>query len=264
MDESSKNLNSIHLKKEELWLLEEKYNGVKTDAFLSDIARLKKGEPIDYIIGFTSFLGCHIDLSYLPLIPRTETEFWVERTIKKILENKKDNLQCLDIFSGSGCIGIAIASHIKSATIDFGDNNENCLEQIKKNVSKNEIKDSRINIYKSDCFENIPNKKYDYIFANPPYIAHEREKNIQKSVVNWEPTDALFAKDDGLYYVKKIIEQAPSFLAKNGTIIIEFDSWQKEIIGKELASKEIYKYTFWKDQFGKWRTVVLEKKDKNL
>ena len=258
MDEFSKNLNSIHLKKEELWLLEEKYKGVKTDAFLSDIARFKKGEPIDYIIGFTSFLGCHIDLSNSPLIPRTETEFWVERIIKKIQENKQSNLQCLDIFSGSGCIGIAIASHIKSATIDFGDNNENCLKQIQKNISNNKIKDSRINIYKSDCFESIPKKKYDYIFANPPYIARERENNIQKTVVDWEPINALFAEDNGLYYIKKIIKQSTSFLAKNGTLIIEFDSCQKEIIEEKIISKDIYKSTFEKDQFGKWRTVVLQ------
>ncbi|MCK5591939.1 MAG: hypothetical protein KAI72_08290, partial [Candidatus Pacebacteria bacterium] len=99
MDEFSKHLGGEQFKKEEIWLLEEKYNGVKTNAFLLDVARLKKGEPVDYVIGFTSFLGCHIDLSNFPLIPRTETEFWLEKIIKKIVESKKENLQCLDLFS---------------------------------------------------------------------------------------------------------------------------------------------------------------------
>ena len=259
MNEFSKHLDD-EFKKEELWLLEEKYNGVKTDAFLLDVARLKKGEPVDYVIGFTSFLGCHIDLSNFPLIPRTETEFWLEKIIKKIVESKKENLQCLDLFSGSGCIGIALASRLKSVKVDFGDNNENCLKQIKKNLEKNKIEDFRINIYKSNCFDNIPKKKYDYILTNPPYIAHKRERNIQKSVLDWEPIDALFAKDDGFYYIKKIIKEAPAFLVKNGILIIEFDSCQKETIEKELIQKEIYKPTFWKDQFEKWRVVVLEKK----
>ncbi len=251
--------------KEKLWLLEEKYHGEKSDAFFSDVTRLEKGEPVDYVIGFTQFLDCHIDLSHLPLIPRTETEFWVERAIKEISARggsasggKKEPIRCLDLFSGSGCIGIALACHIRSATVDFGDNKDDCLEQIKKNLEKNKIETSHVNIYKSDRFENIPQKKYDYIFANPPYISRTREKNVQRSVMKWEPTDALFAEDGGLYYIKKIIQEAPAFLKKNGKIFIEFDSWQKETIEKFILPDK-YICTFWKDQFGKWRTVVLEK-----
>jgi len=261
MEKTSKNL--AQFKKEEMWLLEEKYHGEKTRAFFLDIARLKKGEPIDYIIGFTPFLGCHIDLSELPLIPRTETELWVERAIEGILNKRgKETLNCLDLFSGSGCVGIALAHHLKSATVDFGDNNKRCLKQIQKNIQKNKIKKTSTNVYESDCFENIPEKKYDYIFANPPYISKEREKNIQESVLKWEPHDALFAKDEGLYFIKKIIQKASDFLNKNGTIFIEFDSCQKERIETELIPKNIYKHEFWKDQFGKWRVVVLQKNNK--
>ena len=260
MKKTFKKSGKVQLEKEISWLLEEKHRGKKTDAFFSDITRLEKGEPADYVIGFTPFLGCHIDLSHLPLIPRTETEFWVERAVQKILsENKTEqrSIHCLDLFSGSGCIGIALACHIKSATVDFGDNKDNCLEQIKKNLEKNKVANSRTNIYKSDCLQNIPQKKYDYLFANPPYVARERQEHVQKSVIAWEPRHALFAKDDGLYYIKKIIREAPNFLKKNGSIFIEFDSCQKETIEK-LVPKDIYKYTFWKDQFGKWRVVVLQ------
>ncbi len=259
MEKISKKPDSAQFDKEKLWLLEEKYHGEETGAFFSDVTRLEKGEPVDYVIGFTQFLGCHIDLSHFPLIPRTETEFWVERTIREILnKNKKGSVHCLDLFSGSGCIGIALLQHIKQATVDFGENEDDCLKQIQKNLEKNKVANSRANVYKSDRFENIPQKKYDYIFANPPYIAREREKNVQESVAEWEPHHALFAKDDGLYYIKKIIQEAPTFLKKNGTIFIEFDSCQKEAI-ERFISRDKYIYTFWKDQFGKWRTVVLQK-----
>lgn len=261
MEKTYKNSNSAKFDKEILWLLEEKYHGEKTDAFFSDITRLEKGEPVDYVIGFTQFLGCHIDLSHSPLIPRTETEFWVEQAIQKILKNetRQKPIHCLDLFSGSGCIAIAILQHIKTATMDLSDNKNSCLKQIQKNLVENMIEVSRVHIYKSDCLEDIPQKKYDYIFANPPYIAYGRENYVQKSVLEWEPADALFAEDDGFYYVKKIIDQSPSFLKRNGTLIIEFDSCQKEILEKKIISKKMYKSTFWKDQFGKWRVVILEK-----
>jgi release factor glutamine methyltransferase len=263
MKKLPRNLKEAHLKKETQWLLEEKYGGEKTAAFFSDIARLKKGEPVDYVIGFVPFLGCYIDLSDFPLIPRTETEFWVERAIQEILCKKKKDTEelicCLDLFSGSGCIGIPLLHHIKSATVDFSDKEPSCLQQIQKNVKKNNIDVSRAHICQSDCFEHIPRKKYDYIFANPPYIARKRKEKVQESVVAWESHDALFAEDDGLYYIKKIIREAPNFLVKGGTLFVEFDSCQKETIEKFIP-KNKYTYTFWKDQFGKWRTLILQKK----
>jgi len=251
--------NNKQLTKEIKWLLEEKYNNKQSEKFLIDVARLEKGEPVDYVIGFTTFLGCHIDLSFSPLIPRTETEFWVERAIIQIQKKHKiQNIQCLDLFSGSGCIGIALLVSNSNTIVDFGDIQSSYLCQIKKNIKKNlfSSNNKRIHIYKSDCFNNIPTKQYDYIFANPPYITRERKQVIQKSVIKWEPHNALFAPDQGLYYIKKIITESKVFLKTEGSLFIEFDSRQKEIIEK-LIPKKTYTFTFWKDQFGKWRTIVL-------
>ena len=89
-----------------------------------DIELLKKGIPLDYIIGYVEFLGYHIDLSYKPLIPRTETEYWVNVETKWIIESthtkstRNTRLKVLDVFSGSGCIGIAVYKKLKLAGIN--------------------------------------------------------------------------------------------------------------------------------------------------
>ncbi|MDD5606388.1 MAG: HemK family protein methyltransferase [Candidatus Pacebacteria bacterium] len=224
------------MEKETEWLAKEKGISEK------DLKRLKNKEPIDYIIGFYEFLGCKIDLSYKPLIPRAETEYWVEQ----ILQNLKGD--CLDIFSGSGCIGIAVLKHTK-AKVDLAD--KYFISQIKLNLKINNL---RAKVIQSDIFSKIT-KKYDFILANPPYIPCSRK--LAKSI-SYEPKQALYAGKDGLFYIKKFLKQASCYLKSSGVIYLEFDSCQKKGI-TELLKK--YKYEFFKDQYGKWRYLKAQKKD---
>lgn len=243
------------MQKEINWLLKEKYDNQLTRKAEGDIERLKKGEPVDYLIGFVNFLGCKIDLSKKPLIPRPETEYWVGEVIKELKKNKEINI--LDIFSGSGCIGVAILKNVKKAKVDFVEKNKKLLEQIAINLKLNNIGKDRYKIIQSDIFDKV-RAKYDYIFANPPYIAKTRKGKIQKSVLKYEPKEAFFAGKDGFLYIKRFLRLAPKFLNNGGRIYMEFDSFQKKDI---IRLMEDFQYNNWKiynDQFSKPRYLVIE------
>lgn len=245
-------------KREKQWLLEEKYKGVETSDFLSDLKKLESGMPLAYLIGNIPFLGLAIDLEYKPLIPRPETEYWVDFVLKKYVpENKPYNM--LDIFSGSGCIGIVIAKKRKETHIVCSDIKSENILQIEKNCKFNQIPKKQLGMIQSDLFQNIPEQTFDYIFANPPYISNQRKETVQDSVLEYEDSNALFAEDDGLFFIKKCIENIPKFLATNGYMFIEFDPWQKELLENYIQTKNL-PYEFLLDQYEKNRVLVIQNK----
>lgn len=246
------------LKKYTAWLIRDKYAGEAEPKWLErDILRLKSGEPIDYVIGWKEFLGCKIDLSKRPLIPREETEYWVGEVIKGKIQSGP--IKILDLFAGSGCIGIALLKHLPNAQVTFGEKDSNLLEQIKLNCKINNIEKGRYKVRETNVFSNIKSK-YDYIFANPPYLAKELEKRVQKSVKDWEPARALWGGQDGLFYIKKFLKAAPSFLTKKGKIFLEFDHPQKESISSLMKLFDYRAYTFHRDQFGRYRWLEIDNK----
>ena len=197
------------------------------------------------------FLNLKINVSKKVFKPRIETEFWVKKAIKDLKKIKKP-LQILDIFAGTGCIGISILKNIKDSQVDFVDISKEAIEQMKINLKLNKISQKKYRVYKSNLFEKLKGKKYDFIFANPPYVALNRILEVQKEVLKKEPYLALFAGKDGTVYVKKFFNQVKKHLKPKGKIFLELDPLQKERI-KEVLKKENFKFLFKKDQFEKYR-----------
>jgi len=218
-------------------------------------------------------LICRIDLSKKVFRPRIETEFWVGKAIKKIkkLYQNRSCLEILDIFAGTGCIGLAVLKNIEKSRVDFVDIDPGAIDQIKINLKLNRISKTKYKIYQSSMFEKlkkrIKNRRlalhrngvsgagYDVIFANPPYVATTRIAEVQKKVLETEPKSALFAGKDGMKYIKKFIKEVKNYLKPDGIFFLEFDPLQKEKI-KKLLEKENFKFKFYKDQFGKYRWLM--------
>lgn len=226
--------------------------------------------PEAYKSGFKDFLGCKIDLSQKPLIPREETEDWVNAAIGEIKKSLEQKIHCLDLFSGSGCVGIAVLKKISNAVCDFGEIDDNFLKQIQINLDLNEIDLSRYKIIKTNVFSNIADK-YDFILANPPYVAEERMDEIGEDVKKYEPMIALMGGEYGMDFIKMFLENAAGHLNEKGIAYMEIDPQQKELIEKIInnppslqesyggQSKKYSSYEFLKDQFGKIRVIKIKK-----
>jgi release factor glutamine methyltransferase len=260
------------------WLLKEKYQGKFDKRIIKDMRQILGGEPIDYVIGFSDFLGCKIDLSYRPLIPRFETEFWVEKAINEIVCDshgrvriagvrakrvRRRAIRMLDLFAGSGCIGIAILKRVENSIVHFGELNEKFLKQIRKNLKLNKIDFKRVKLIKTNIFQNIKSR-YDYIFANPPYIARLKSDKIyshtkiQPAVLKYEPKKAIFGGRDGLFYIRKLINKGKKYLKIGGRIYFEFSPEQKNKI-ERLLKQNNWHYQFFKDQYNMWRYLKIIK-----
>jgi release factor glutamine methyltransferase len=116
----------------------------------------------------------------------------------------------------------------------------------------NKIPKSRFKIYHSNFFEKLKEKKYDVIFANPPYVALDRIKEVQKEVLEKEPKIALFAGEEGMDFIEKFLKEVKNHLKPGGIFYLEFDPLQKRKI-EEIMRRERFEFSFHKDQFKKFR-----------
>lgn len=245
------------MSKDEEWLLKEKYLGKKTDGFFADCSRLEAHEPLAYIIGSVPFLHTTIYLDSKPLIPRTETEYWVEKIIFEMKTNSSSELSVLDLCAGSGCVGIAVLKEIENSHVDFTEIDMSHHATIKKNLLENNIDILRAEIFGGDLFEKIVGT-YDYILTNPPYIDPELNRTSQ-SVQKFEPDIALYGGTQGTEIIFRILAQATQFLKSNGVLVVEHEPEQVEAI---CAQAEIFEYVCitLSDQFGIPRYTVLTRK----
>ena len=236
------------------WLLTEKYHGEKSDAFFADCKRLALGEPLGYLIGFVPFLNCKIWLDSRTLIPRPETEFWVDKATAEIRKVNFENPHVLDLCAGSGCIGVAVAKTIPEISVDFSEIDLSHMPTIEKNLAENTISKERFTIYHTNLFTGLQNT-YDFILTNPPYIDAALNRT-DESVLENEPYIALFGGKEGLEVIEAIIKQAPAHLNSHGQLWIEHEPEQVEKISI-LAEEHGFAYSAQTDQYGVDRKSVV-------
>ena len=184
------------------------------------LERLKNGEPVQYIVGDTNFYGNIIKVNKDVLIPRPETEELVEKTSEYIKKYFNENVDIIDIGTGSGCIPIALKKLFPAANVTGVDISEKALKVAEENKIINNVS---ITYLQSNIFSNVKGK-YDVIISNPPYIREDEQ--IMDIVKNNEPHLALYAKDNGLYFYKEILKNANKYLKEK--FIISFEIGEEQ------------------------------------
>ncbi|MBG16627.1 MAG: protein-(glutamine-N5) methyltransferase, release factor-specific [Crocinitomicaceae bacterium] len=180
------------------------------------IGRLKADEPIQYILGQTMFYDLVLNVKPGVLIPRPETEELVDW----ILESVDDGTSCLDIGTGSGCIALALKSKTKNVNVTAIDSSKEALLIAKENAKNLNLD---VNFIEEDIFNPRQiKKKWDFIISNPPYIPEYDKNMMDNNVLNYEPHNALFVKDDTpLIFYKQIAKFSLKQLNKGGAVFFE-------------------------------------------
>ena len=224
--------------------------------FSSQFERFLKGEPIQYILCETEFLGFDFFVDERVLIPRQETEEVVTQAYLRALQTYGDHvINVADICCGAGVMGITLAKKLKVRYLFMSDISEDAIEVAKKNAKRNDV---IANFFVGDACDELvkAGAKVELLVANPPYILNKED--VDESVMKYEPHLALFA-DDELTVYKKIFEALPKIKNKTLLCVFEIGYDLKEKLTK-LLEKTVKNATFGfvKDINGKERILILE------
>jgi len=248
--------NSIKRDKKHIILNpKEVLNSEQLGKFKNLIERRKKGEPIAYLINKKEFWKDEFFVNKDVLIPRPDSELIIEQVLK--IYSKDDQLQILDIGTGSGCILLSI---LKERSNFYGTGIDISKKSI--NVSKFNAKQlnltNRVKFFHSSV-DNFNNGKYDMIVSNPPYIEQLSLKYLEKDVVNFEPKLALSGGFDGFSKIRKVINKASNLIKKNGKFILEIGFNQKNKVIKILKEEGFYVNKAIKDYGNNDRCIISTK-----
>lgn len=213
---------------------------------------VEKDYPVQYIIGYVDFYGLKINVNEFTLIPRYETEYLIELTLKEIKNMNLANPKILDLCTGSGAIGLTLKSLLPSSEVTLSDISKDALMVANKN--KNEL-NLDVNIIESDLFKNIPGK-FDVIISNPPYVM--TNETLPKDVL-YEPHLALYSGPKGIDHIEEIFKNIKSHLNNKYLIALEINEKSEPDITnliKTYFEKNI-NYKFMKDLAGKTRYLFI-------
>ena len=229
-------------------LLKEKYR----DNIEEVLDKLEAHYPVQYLIGNVEFLNTIIHVDERVLIPRFETELLVEKTIQKLKKMKLENPNILELGTGSGCISIALKKNI-DCKISAVDISEDAIEVARENATLNKVSID----FKVQDMLNINYEGYDLIISNPPYVSETEPVGKE---TQYEPQNALFAKEKGLFFYQEIMRKISELSTKPKLIAFEIGMTQgNELL--EFSKKHLPTMTssIEKDLTGRDRYLFIER-----
>ena len=200
------------------------------------VRKREKKEPVAYLVGYKQFWKNDFLVNKSVLIPRPDTEFLVEESLKYLKKNKHYSI--LDIGTGSGCIIISLLLDRPKCNGSAVEVSKNAIKIAKTNAKLQQVH-NRIKFINSDI-DKLNHGKYDLVITNPPYIKSNEIKNLEEDIKFYEPKISLDGGSDGLREIKKVIKKSKTLLRRKGKLVLEFDHQQKKDVIKELKRNNFY------------------------
>ncbi|MDR2598936.1 MAG: peptide chain release factor N(5)-glutamine methyltransferase [Oscillospiraceae bacterium] len=215
-----------------------------------------KGEPLAYVLGEWEFYGLPIIVNEHVMIPRIDTELLVSEAIN-LLNRKVWQTRMIDLCTGSGCIGIAIAANVKDCRIVCADNSEEALAVCRANMLASNLS-RNITAIEADVLKAPPALlgNFDLIVSNPPYIPLRDIDNVDNSVIDYEPHEALFGGEDGLDIIKSIVEKWKKLLKPGGHLALECGIGQAAEVRYIMKQNGFTEIKIYKDTLGIERVLT--------
>ena len=203
------------------------------NAYKADLEKVTLHIPVQYLIGSTEFYGRRFKVNEHTLIPRPETEELVELILK---DNYQENLEVVDIGTGTGIIALSLSLENPTWKVTGLDISK---EALKIAIRNNQALEGQVHFLESDVLSKFPkNKKIDILVSNPPYISYDEWEEMDESVREYEPKQALFAENNGLAIYEKIAKESTTVLSETGRIYLEIGYLQGESVSQIF--KEAY------------------------
>lgn len=216
------------------------------------IQRRTKGCPVQYLMGYTEFMGMTFEVNENVLIPRQDTEVLVETALNFM----KPEYRVLDMCTGSGCIILSLAALGSMKSGIGADISDGALSVAARNRDRHHL--SQVELIQSNLFENVSGK-YDMIVSNPPYIPTAEVHTLMREVRDHEPHLALDGSEDGLAFYRKIIEVSGEYLNPGGRLLFEIGWNQADDIRKLMENAGFKDIHVKKDLAGLDRVVYAVK-----
>lgn len=206
------------------------------DSMEEYVQRVLAGEPLAYVLGEWTFYGMTLYIDRNVLIPRDDTCAVAQLAIKRGLYLDQDP-RILDLCTGSGCIGLAVAQRVKDARVTLADISKDALNIAKKNVNRHQLS-NRVSCVQADALHEAPTflGKFDMIVSNPPYIPSREMQELDNSVKDYEPHLALDGGEDGLDFYRSIVINYTSALKPGGYLCFEFGMGQGDDVCEILTN----------------------------
>ena len=188
--------------------------------FRSWVKRHAAGEPVAYLVGSKEFYSLKFSVDTNVLIPRPETEHVIIEAIEAVKSLGLSVPRIADVGTGSGCIAVTLATQLPASQICAIDLSRAALDVAQRNANDHNV-GANIQIIESDLFAEVPDQQFDLVVSNPPYIGTAEQNTVADSVRDFEPHVALFAGQEGMDVIRRLVASSVERLSENGYLIVE-------------------------------------------